>query len=255
MILKNNILIVDSRNLIDRFWYASQNEESTIKRFLKTIDKAIKQFNISHLIITSDTGSKNTCRHKFYSNYKFSRSETPSEIQNIKELLVDIIEKEYNTFFVEHVFYEADDFIASAVEMAQKNNFLSFIMTTDKDLEQLINKTTFIIDFSKNMTIKNHSWFVNKYRFKPSSMLDYLSLMGDSSDSIPGVSGIGKTSAQKLLKEYSSMSDIYKNIDLISPPGLQTKLKNGINDARLSYSLVKLRFGLINYDSIHEYLI
>jgi len=233
------LLIIDTRNLVDRFWYATKDHKKTIKLFFHKIHEAAVEFDIHRIFFTSDSQSKNTCRHKFYSEYKASRDETPQEISNIIKSIKKEVKIKYNAIVMEHNFYEADDFIASAVEYAKTRGLCSYIMSTDKDMEQLIDEHTFIINYSNDNEIKNINWFLEKYHFEPKYLLDYLALMGDASDNIPGVKGIGKKTAQDLIQNYTSIKNIYQNIDKLKP-AQQKKLENGKDDVRLSYALVKL---------------
>lgn len=255
MISHNNLLIVDSRNLIDRFWYATSDTEKATKLYIKTIKNAIEKFSISHAVFTFDSESKETFRHSYYDKYKESRDPTPDEIISIKNSLYKELPSIFGGMCIEHKHYEADDFVASASKFGKENGFLSFILSTDKDLHQLVDPTTFVVDFSKNLKVLNENEIFLKYDFQPEYILDYLSIMGDTSDDIPGVLGIGKVGATKLIKEYGNLKSIYQNIEDIKPAGTKKKLIEGKEQARLSYVLVSLQSSLLGEFVVEQFQI
>lgn len=240
MISTQNLLIIDSRNLLDRFWYATKDEDKAYKLFFKTIDKAMEKFSISHLAFTIDTGSKETIRHNFYDDYKSGRNETPEEIVSLSSKIEEGVELKYAQCMYKDHSYEADDFIASFVELVKGEGFLTFIMSTDKDLQQLITNKVFVVDFSKGLSVITKDTIIEKFGFEPKYILDYLSLMGDASDSIPGAKGVGKVSAAKLIVECGGMKDIFKNEEGIISDKIMKKLEDQKTNIILSYKLVTL---------------
>jgi len=236
MLLDKNILLVDARNIIDRIWYASKNEESTINLFLSKIDKSIKEYCIDYVLIAFD--GKNTVRHKFFDEYK-SKREIDEDKEKVVEKIYNIVKNKYCT--IKNDNYEADDIIASIVtKMKFENDSLIFILSSDKDLRALVDETVFTVDIFKN-TIYNINEVKKSMGVFPYEVTDLLSLMGDQSDGIPGAKGIGKITATTLINQYSSLKNIFDNIDSEDmKESIRKKLKNEIDNIKMSYKLVKL---------------
>lgn len=177
-------------------------------------------------------------RSEIYEDYKANRSEMPEDLQPqipyIKKL-VDLL----GIASLEMVGYEADDIIGTLAEKASKEDIEVFIVSGDKDFAQLVNNKICIYDTMKNIRY-DEAKVVEKWGVPPRQFIDYLSIVGDSSDNIPGVKGVGPKGAQKLLSEFQTLDGIYENIDNISGENLRLKMKEGQKNAYLAKKLVSI---------------
>ena len=182
--------------------------------FVNMINKIINDEKPEYILVAFDIGK--TFRHEKYSEYKGGRSETPDELKIqfpiAKELLTKMGMK-----YLEVVGYEADDIIGTYSKLiTDSTDYEGLIVSSDKDLLQLItNKVTVKLLKSKDYIMMNPKTFKETYGIEPIRMIDLKGLMGDSSDNIPGVKGIGEKTALKLLTEYDTIENLYKNIDNI----------------------------------------
>ncbi|MEF2175915.1 MAG: 5'-3' exonuclease H3TH domain-containing protein [Candidatus Absconditabacteria bacterium] len=155
-----------------------------------------------------------TIRHEQFQDYKANRPKMPDEFKwqiNMVSQLVD----EIGIVNFRVPTYEADDIIYSLVNNFNDGETMILIESLDKDLKQLLDKNIYLSNNSKS-EIVSKDLFVTEFGFEPVYMLDYLSLIGDASDNIPGVKGIGKVTALDLIKKYSTIENIYNNIDEIN---------------------------------------
>ena len=139
--------------------------------------------------------------------------------------------------------YEADDIIGTAVKKAEKKGMISYVITPDKDYNQMVTDKVKIIKAGKSIdeiVIIDVAKVKEEFGFEPKQMIDYLALIGDKSDDIPGVAGIGPKTAIPLIQKYGSIEGIYKNIDEIEKEGLRNKLIEGKENAFLSKELATI---------------
>ena len=219
------IFLVDGMAILYRAHYAMINNPlttesgihtSAIFGFFNTIFKIFKEENPDYFLVTMDT-KKPTFRHQRYSEYKANRKEMPLELQQQIPIFYDILDRS-NINTVKLDGFEADDILGTIVTRNQNLNLDQYIISGDKDLMQLVNKNTFIYSPGNNFQPKKiyteqavfDKWGVNCNR-----IIDYLALVGDSSDNIPGVAGVGPKTAVKLLNEFDTVENIYKSIDNI----------------------------------------
>ena len=218
-----NIILVDGNNLLFRSYYAtaySGNFMNNSKGFptngiyglVNMLNKIIKEEKPEYMLVAFDKGK--TFRHEQYSDYKAGRSATPEELKMqfkvAKELIPLMGIKSYE---IDN--YEADDIIGTYSMMASNDkDFKAIIVSSDKDLLQLINDETEVkLLKSKDYIRMTRDEFKKEYGIEPIRMIDLKGLMGDSSDNIPGVKGIGEKTALKLLQEYDTVENLYNNID------------------------------------------
>lgn len=173
--------------------------------------------------IARDVGGK-TARHSMDSEYKANRVQAPDDlirqIQESHQMIADLGVPAFG-----FAGYEADDVIATFVRKARQQNGLhTTIISSDKDLKQLINETTDVLDPMKNKRT-NYRDFIAEWGFPPQYIADYLALLGDTSDNIPGVFGIGSKGAKTLIRDYHTIDEIYRNLDKLTP-SLAQKLKS-----------------------------
>ena len=197
----------------------------------------LRQDRPDWFVIARDAPTR-TARKEINEDYKSNRVSMPDEFQwqmtMIKELVAQL-----QIPSLEMPGFEADDIIATVAKTYQKRNDMNVkIVSSDKDLKQLITDGVVMFDAMKNITTDQKS-FQQEYGFHPSSMLDYLTLVGDSSDNIKGVPWIGAKGAAKLVQEFWTIDNIYANIDKING-GVKDKLIAGKEQAYASRTLVSL---------------
>ena len=243
------IILVDGNNLMFRSYYATAYNGNFMNNsngfptnalfgFTNMMNKIIKEENPQYIIVAFDKGK--TFRHEKYDDYKGGRVETPNELKIqfplAKKLLTAMGIKYYE---IDN--YEADDIIGTFSKFCDDDpDFIGTIVSSDKDLLQLISKDIDIKLLKQKDYIRyNEQSFEAEYGIKPINVIDLKALMGDSSDNIPGVKGVGEKTALKLLREYGTLDNIYNNIDKISGK-LKEKLLNDKDNAYMSYDLATI---------------
>ena len=244
------LYLIDGMALIYRSHYAmaynplmtsSGIHTSAIFGFVNSVIKIIKDENPDYLCITMDTKGP-TFRHEMYDAYKANRKAMPDEIQQQIPIFYDLF-KDSNNPVLELKGFEADDILGTLTSKINENNLMKYIVSGDKDLMQLVNKSTNVYSIGnkfKPLTIYNEDKVLDKWGIEPSKMIDYLSLIGDNSDNIPGVAGVGPKTALKLLMEYNNLENIYESIDKIKNPKLKDKLIDNKENALMSKELVTI---------------
>lgn len=244
------LFLIDAYALIYRAYYALLNNvrftnkdginTAPIYGFLNTLHEVISQENPTHMAVAFDTGK--TFRHEEFEQYKAQREKTPEDISAAVPIIKKII-KAYNIPVLEAPGYEADDIIASVARLAEKNGFDSYMLTPDKDYCQLVNKHCFIYRplHGGGYEILGVEEVKKKYGFdNPGQMIDYLGLVGDKSDNIPGCPGVGQKTAESLLSQYGSIENIYAHIDDIKG-ALHDKLSVYADQVKLSRYLATIK--------------
>ena len=243
------LILVDGNNLIFRSYYATAYTGNLMKNskgfptnalygFINMINKIIEEEKPQYMIVAFDKGK--TFRHEKYAYYKAGRIETPDELKlqmpKAKELLTIMGIKYYE---IDN--YEADDIIGTFAKYCDiEPDFIGTIVSSDKDLLQLISDDIEIKLLKQKDYIRyNKESFKLDYGIEPINIIDLKALMGDSSDNIPGVKGIGEKTALKLLHEYKTLDGIYENIDNIKG-SLKDKLINDKENAYYSYELATI---------------
>ena len=202
------------------------------------INKIINEENPEYMMIAFDKG--HNFRQDMYDNYKDGRIETPEDLK-----IQFPIAKEICTLmgikYIECDNYEADDIIGTFARMADEDkNYNATIISSDKDLLQLIsNEVNVKLLKQKDYILMDEKTFFDTYHVEPIKMIDLKSLMGDSSDNIPGVKGIGEKTAISLIQKYGSLDGVYNNIDNITGK-LKEKLLNDKDNAYFSYKLATI---------------
>lgn len=245
----DKVVLVDGNNLLFRSYYATaytgnimRNKEgfptNGLYGFVNMINKIINEENPKYMMVAFDIGK--TFRHEKYEEYKGGRKETPDDLKMqfpvAKKILTAMGIK-----YLECEGYEADDIIGTISLWCDKDpKYEALIVSSDKDLLQLISEeTTVKLLKMKDYIMMDKNTFIDTYGFEPIKMIDLKALMGDASDNIPGVKGIGEKGAIKLIKDYGSVDGIYENIDSISG-ATKNKLIEGKKDAYYSKELVTI---------------
>ena len=242
------IILVDGNNLLFRSYYATAYNGNFMKNskgfptnalfgFSNMMNKIILEEKPTYILVAFDKGK--TFRHEKYNEYKAGRIEMPDELRlqfPIAKKLLELMGIKY--YEIEN--YEADDIIGTFSKFCDNTKYTGTIISSDKDLLQLITDSVDIkLLKSKDYIRYNPESFYEEYKIKPINIIDLKSLMGDSSDNIKGVKGIGEKTALKLLQEYKTLNGIYENIDKISGK-TKEKLIDGKNDAYISYELATI---------------
>lgn len=245
--IQDHICIIDGYGLIYRTYFALSRNPLTNSSG-QTVGSIIGFFNTLHVLLKK--GYKNifcamdsrtkTFRHELYSEYKAQRLKTPADLYT----QVDIIEEILSALGIK-IFrldgYEADDIIATCAKVCKKNNIALDILTQDKDLQQLVDDNTKVLKvIDGTLTVMDFDAVKNTWGVSPKNLLPLLALKGDSSDNIPGVSGVGEKTAARLISEYGDLDNIYKNIDNIKGAALKNNLSKGRDNAYFAQKLITL---------------
>lgn len=240
---KEIVYLVDGTSLCYRSFFALGLSNSqgvptgSVYGVYQTLKKIISKYNPSYLGVCFDV-SRKTFRQEKFKEYKIQRPPMPddlgSQIPLVKKLIsylgIQIIEKKN---------FEADDVIATLCKQAANRNKQVVIVSSDKDLYQLLQSDRVSIYSYHKDCFTNRSDFIKENGFKPEEIVDYLALAGDASDNIPGARGIGKVGASKLIKEFKTIENIFANLDKLSPK-LQAILRENKETVFLSKELVIL---------------
>ncbi|MBS6005750.1 MAG: DNA polymerase I [Clostridium baratii] len=243
------VLILDSNSLMNRAFYAlpptlTNNEgvhTNAIYGFTNMLLKMKEDINPDYIVAAFDKKAP-TFRHEAYGDYKAGRKKMPEELREqfplVKEMLnllgINIYELDG---------FEADDIIGTAAKEASKNGMEVYIVTGDKDALQLADDNINIIITKKGVSETaeyNKEAFIKEFEVTPTQFIDVKGLMGDKSDNIPGVPGVGEKTAFKLIKEYGSVEEVLKNIDNISGKKLKENLENYTEQAIFSKKLATI---------------
>lgn len=242
------LLILDSNSLMNRAFYALPpltNSDgintNAIYGFINMLLKMKDEVKPDSIIATFDLKAP-TFRHKEYADYKAGRNKMPPELAEqfpiIKELFKSMGIK---IFEVEG--FEADDLIGTVSKFAEDNGTEVFVVTGDKDALQLASENTKIVITKKGVSetaIYDRKTFIDEFEVTPNQFIDVKGLMGDKSDNIPGVPGVGEKTAFKLIKEYGSIEEVLKNIDKIPGKKLKENLENNVEQAIFSKKLATI---------------
>lgn len=223
--MKKRAILIDGNNLLFRSYYATAYNGNLMKNskdfptnalygFVNMINKILNEENPEYIMVAFDKGKN--FRHDKYENYKAGRIETPNDLLKQFPYAYQILEAMGITALnLEN--YEADDIIGTFARMADENDLYdATIISSDKDLLQLISKEVNVKLLKQSgYILMNTEVFRETYKCDPIKMIDLKALMGDSSDNIPGVKGIGEKTAINLISEYGSLEEVYNNIDNI----------------------------------------
>lgn len=256
--MSKRVTVIDTFGFFFRSFYALpqhlKNKEGfptgLLTGFTNFISTLQKDHDSDYIIFAIDTKGP-TFRNEIDPNYKANRSAPPEELSMQLPVAIEWIDKMgYKTLGKEG--FEADDMIASVVKHAKEKGYLVRVVSHDKDLYQLIDDgCVTVVDAVKRKTMDAEACY-EKYGVTPAQFIDYQSILGDSADNVPGVKGIGKVGAEKLLKEFGSLDEIYANIGLIKGAN-QKKLLESKDQAYMSKKLVSLRTDVLEEFDFEEY--
>ncbi len=207
--------------------------------FTNMLIKLLNDNKSSHIAVVLDSGTKNF-RHELDPNYKANRPEPPQELISQFPIIREVIDA-FALKAIEKEGFEADDLLASYAKYAKDEGYEVTIVSSDKDLMQLLAEGILMYDAMKDKMITAEVVF-EKFGVTPDKIREVLALIGDSSDNIPGVRGIGPKTAAELVNSYGSLKGVYEHVNEIKQEKRRQMLIEDKSKAELSYELVGLRF-------------
>ncbi|TMW71693.1 DNA polymerase I [Alteribacter natronophilus] len=246
--LTNKLVLVDGNSVAYRAFFALPllNTEkgiytNAIYGFTTMILKVLEEEDPSHMLVAFDAG-KTTFRHKTYQEYKGKREKTPAELSEQLPYMRELLDA-FNIKHYELENYEADDIIGTLSRNAAADGWDVKVYTGDKDLLQLVDDRISVAMMKKgitNMDTYDEAMIGEKYGIRPEQIIDMKGLMGDSSDNIPGVPGVGEKTALKLLKAHGTVEGVYESLDEVSGKKLKEKLESNKEQAFMSKELATI---------------
>ena len=242
---EKTIFLIDGSSFLYRAYYGmrplhtSKGEPvQAVYSFCRMIRKLMSKFNAKYISLVWDSKGKTT-RHDMYEDYKATRQAPPSDIFDQKKRIVAIADK-IGLCQAEAPGIEADDIIYSIAKDFEKKGWKIVVVTLDKDMAQMLNDNIVMYDSFKDQ-VTDVSVFEEKMGFPIKKLPFYFSLLGDASDNIPGVRGIGKKGALELVNQFESLKDLYANLDSVARPRLKNALQANKENAFLSHMLFLLQ--------------
>ncbi|MDP3788609.1 MAG: DNA polymerase I [Candidatus Chromulinivorax sp.] len=250
---KAPVFIVDGSSFLYRAYYGMRPLQTStgigvqaVYSFCRMIRKLIKDFDIQHIVIVWDSKGKNI-RHEIFPEYKATRQSAPLDLFEQKELILEFLTNIKMAQLAE-IGIEADDLIASLAKKFNDQDYPIMIVSGDKDLAQIVTNDSIKIFDAFKEKVLDEEILVAKYGFPLSKLPFYFSILGDTSDNIPGVKGIGEKGATDLVKQFDNLDDLYANINKIDKRRTKELLTEQKDNAYLSLKL----FTLHNYPTATE---
>ena len=252
------VVIIDGNSLINRAYYAMQRPMITregiytqgIYGFLNMLTKIREDYKPEYLTVAFDLKAP-TFRHLEYKEYKAGRKPMPPELAMEIPLLKEILQA-MNIPILELEGFEADDIIGTVARQAEERGLDPLIVTGDKDALQLATDKTKVLITKKGVTdfeLFDHHKMIERYNLTPTQFIDLKGLMGDSSDNIPGIPGVGEKTGIKLLEQFGSIENMLENTEQISRDSLRKKVEENAQLALMSKQLATInRFVPIDFE-------
>lgn len=238
------IYLIDISSLFFRAFYAIRplstpdgKPVNAVYGLLSMLVKLLKSEKPEYAVVCYDR-KEPSFRKELFEDYKANRSDMPDDLVLQIPYMKKLVEL-LGIPTLEVPQFEADDLIGTLTRIGLENQSQVIIVSGDKDFAQLVQNGVVLYDTMKDSRMDD-AGVIEKWGVKPSQFIDYLAIVGDSSDNIPGVNGLGPKGAQKLISDYGSLEKIYENIDSVKPAGAQEKLKNSREMAFLSKKLVTI---------------
>jgi DNA polymerase I len=247
--MNNRIIIIDGNSLLNRAYYAMQRPMITkeglytqgVYGFLNMLQKIKRDYESGYIAVAFDRKAP-TFRHLEFEDYKAGRKKMPPELAMQLPLLKEVLEA-MGIQILEIDGFEADDIIGTVSRVAEENGLTPLIITGDKDELQLASQTTKVIITKKGISefeIYDYDAMVESYGFSPTQFIDYKGLMGDPSDNIPGLPGVGEKTARKLVIEYGSIENLLEHVEEIKNERLRQIIEDNQQQARMSKRLATI---------------
>ncbi len=245
----SKLFVVDAMGFIFRSYHAIGRmtnpqgaSTNALFGFIRSVNKLIKDFSPQHLVIVFDGPHNDRSRKALYPAYKENRGETPSDLLPQFDWTRDFCRlKGLSTLTLEGV--EADDTMAAIALWAKEQGIETYLCTSDKDMAQLVSPSISILNVFKENLILDPQGIVDTYGLAAEKIGDYLAILGDASDNVPGVPGIGPKGAQELIGLYGSIDGIVANLDNIKGKRGEA-IRNNLDQLRLSRKLIELQSDL-----------
>lgn len=245
---KQKIILIDGNSIAYRAFFALpllNNDKgiftNAVYGFTMILMKVLEEENPSHILVAFDAG-KTTFRHQTFSEYKGGREKTPHELSEQFPFIREVLDA-FNIPRYELELYEADDIIGTLAKKAEKEQIEVKVISGDKDLLQLVSEYVTVLHTKKGITDVD-TYDVNqikeRYNLTPDQIIDMKGLMGDSSDNIPGVPGVGEKTAIKLLTQFGTLEKTLESIEEVSGKKLQEKLAENKEQALMSKKLATI---------------
>lgn len=245
---KDTFIIIDGNSLMHRAFYAippltNKNglHTNVIYGFVNMVNKLIEQFNPKYMAIAFDTKAP-TFRHEEYKEYKAKRQKMPQEMLEQIPYLKQVVDA-MNIQRIEIDGYEADDIIGTLSKASDEEDIHTLIVTGDRDAFQLISSNVHVLITKKgisHMEEYDREKLISQYSVSPEQVIDLKGLMGDASDNIPGVPGVGEKTALELLKQFGSMDNVLENISQIKKNKVRENVQNNKDIALMSKDLATI---------------
>ena len=243
--MSKKIALIDGYGFVFRAYHslppltrADGTPVGAVYGFTNMLIKLLAGLDVSHAAVVFDSGSK-TFRNEIYPAYKANRPPCPEDLKPQFAIVRQAAEA-VNLQILEKVGFEADDIIATIAKKSAAAGYQTLIVSSDKDLMQLVDENTFMYDSMKNKFI-GIAEVKEKFAVEPKKVLDVLSLMGDASDNIPGVKGIGPKTAAELIQQFGTLENIFSHLDEIKQEKRRQLLLDGEERAKLSKILAALK--------------
>lgn len=249
--MDKKIVLIDGHSIINRAFYGIPNLTTTegiptnaVLGFLNILFKILDEEKPEYLTVAFDV-NKPTFRHEMFPEYKGTRKAMPEELREQVPLLKEVL-KSMNITIIEKPGYEADDVLGTLAKTCEGKGYEVSLVSGDRDLLQLASDKIKIRIPKTKMTgteIENYNTqdVIQKYGVTPTQFIDLKGLMGDTSDNIPGVPGIGEKTATKIITEYGSIENAYEHIEEVTPNKAKENLKNHYDMAVLSKTLATIK--------------
>ncbi|MBQ9708947.1 MAG: DNA polymerase I [Firmicutes bacterium] len=260
--MKGTIAIIDGNSLMNRAFYAMRNPMITkegiytqgIFGFINMLDKIKKDYEPTHMAVAFDLKAP-TFRHLEYDEYKAGRRKMPPELAMEFPILKDILEA-MNIKQVELGGFEADDLIGTIAKRGEEAGLSPVIITGDKDALQLATDVTKIIYTKRGVSdfdVYDREAMLERYGLTPEQFIDLKGLMGDTSDNIPGIPGIGEKTDTKLLLQFGSVENLIAHADEVTPKGVRAKVEENVQLAVMSKRLATINTNVPIDIDLEEY--
>lgn len=247
--MSDRIVIIDGNSLINRAYYAMQRPMITkegiytqgIYGFLNMLGKILDDYGPDYMAVAWDRKSP-TFRHEQYSDYKAGRKKMPPELAMEIPIMKEILEA-MNIENLEIDGFEADDIIGTVARIGEEEGLEPLIITGDKDALQLATDVTHVLITRRGISefdLYDRDKMIERYELTPEQFIDLKGLMGDQSDNIPGIPGVGEKTGIKLLKEFGSVAELLANTDKISNARLKAKVEDNAQLAAMSRKLAEI---------------
>ncbi|WP_077596573.1 DNA polymerase I [Oceanobacillus kimchii] len=246
--MSNKLVLIDGNSIIYRAFFALpllNNDKGIytngVYGFTTMLLRILEEEKPTHMLVAFDAG-KTTFRHSTYKEYKGGRQKTPPELSEQFPVLKELLDA-FSIKYYQLDQYEADDIIGTLSKQADKKDWEVTVISGDKDLLQLVSEQVTVSVTKKGISdIEKYtpSYMMEKMEITPNQIIHLKALMGDSSDNIPGVPGVGEKTATKLLKQYDSLENVYEHLDEVSGKKLKENLTNHREDAFMSKELVTI---------------